>query len=338
MSFGIANFDSLPDNVKLAFEDLEAWANAFLLKEHNPDGTHKAAGAQVDHTLTAAEQVEESHHWYRGPWTFDLIGQSSGLIALRPGEIASGTYNNFSTSGLDNAVIVELNPLGGGLTLTGLRQDVNIKRLLVLGNYEAGAHTITLKHENTGSTARYRFSLPSATDVVLAAGQFIWLFYSPEIQRWRAFITGQQSGNLALASGAVSVATIALSQAQIEALGTTDVEIVAAPGSGLILIPDTLSVEIDTTTAYAASGTWRTKYGTSAWDGFALHDAITADLNNVRKKLFIRPPAVNSFAAGYGTRDPRNKAIVLEAVADPTGGGAATATVTLIYHTVSALA
>ncbi len=326
MSFGIANFDSLPDNVKLAFEDLEAWANAFLLKEHNSDGTHKSVLAQVDSTLSPTEQVEETHHWYRGPFTFDQVGVLSGTIGLRLGGISPGTYHDYAPTGIDTSMIVELSPNAGDLVLTGLRQSERIKRLLILGNFNDADKTITLKHENTGSVASNRFKLPDATDIVLAEGQYVWLFYDIFFSRWRAFVTGQQSGNLALLGGSVLTATLTPSDAQIDAMNATPVQIVAAPGAGLTLIPFWWSLRgTKAVNPWSTTSSFRLRYTGIATD---LTNNIAALLTTAgANTIAISTGAVAySFNVATGSTDPANLGLEISLAADVTQGtGGATA-------------
>ena len=104
MSFGIANFDSLPHNVKLAFEDLEAWVSTFLLKEHNPDGTHTLTSG----TTTIEKQMSASGRWWKGPgaWLLDdPASDAPNAAVLTQVRIEGGTYNHFTTQGLDDCAV-----------------------------------------------------------------------------------------------------------------------------------------------------------------------------------------------------------------------------------------
>ena len=342
MSFGIANFDSLPDNVKLAFEDLEAWANAFLLKEHNPDGTHVAYAAKVDPSQRAALGTTsagttpaanvESHHWFKGPWTFDLEGQSNGIIGLRPSNLGAGPFHNFGSTvdGFDDAMFIEMVP-DASITITGFRQFANQKRLLIFGNKNGQGYTITLTHASTSSTANYRFSFPSSTDVVLVDGQFVWLYYDIDVSRWRCFVTGQQSGNLALMSGVVSEATVTLTNDQIKALNTTPITIVSAPGSGFAVMPIGMFFHTVQVAGYNTSSGLTLRFSGETSDLSTSTNFATNVAGN-----FVKSAAMAGWAQITNT-DAENLAVVLRGSVDLTSGNAGNSCKVTVYYMTAAL-
>lgn len=212
------------------------------------------------------------------------------------------------------------------ITITGLRAPENRKRLLVFGNINSSSYTITLTHQSANSQAGNRFSLPSATDIVLAADQFVWLYYDIDVSRWRCFVTPMQSGGLDLI-GAVKKTTVSLSQAQLEALSTTPVAVVAAQGSGTIICPLALTIDVVQTAAYTNNPSWQLQYTGIA--GIALISAVTNDFNNNRNKFYHRV-AIDVGAVGINA-NVDNLAVELSFSAALTGAGAATGRATLWY-------
>ena len=141
--------------------------------------------AAVGSALTLSSNAEPQH-WVAGPW---FVGLPSGdTLSANPHisvDPATGTFNDYAPGGIDNAVILELEPQGGNVTLNGL-QALNAgaqRRLLLMRNRDA-SNTITLKHENTGSQEQNRFSCPGAADHVIGTNRAYWLYYDRSRKRW----------------------------------------------------------------------------------------------------------------------------------------------------------
>jgi len=81
----------------------------------------------------------------------------------------------------DTAGILRLTGTGGG-TWTGLVADVTSRKVTIVN---ASAGSVTLAHENTGSTASNRFNLPGAASFVIVAGDSATLWYDSGSGRWR---------------------------------------------------------------------------------------------------------------------------------------------------------
>ena len=375
MSFGIANFDALPHTVKLAFEDLEAYVNTFLLKEHNPDGTHAptarstfggaapagawaakdvlstAAGAGGatggwgvgDTGATAATEAAGyagGRRWTGGgqPWTLDdpTSAALEHVVGIRPPDPPAGTYHNYAPLGIDGAVMLELQP-SGAMTLTGITvADRNQKRLMAIRNRDS-TNTITMKHADTGSLAPNRFSLPNSLDLAIAPGQNHLLYYDPGRAAWTVFssskaqvvLTTDVTGVLPAANGGASVltTTFALTEAQLEAMPTTPVTVIAAV-AGKVIVPIWWAVK---TTITVTAGTG---YGTAP----SLDLEFTGSTTNIANSItpgFSGGATRTVLSANLGmllsenvaTLDYRNRAVVVSLSTALTNPGDAAATV-----------
>lgn len=138
-------------------------------------------------------------------------------------------------------------------------------------------------------------------------------------------------------SSTVSLATVNLSQAQIEAWATTPIQLVAAPAANQIVIPLHFSVEINVTTLYTVNpnATVSLIFGTDTTS--LLSASFNFNLGTASKKLrallMLTPVSFLNYGATF---DPRAKAINLTGSANPSGGGGvATAIVNLFYVTVT---
>lgn len=105
--------------------------------------------------------------------------RSLDLTALTPPTLTANTHN-YSPTGLSAASYLRIASTGG-INLTGLIAP-STTRVLWVRN--VGAANITLTHEDTNSTAPYRFQLPNAASVTLGAGEGLQLLYDVTTQRW----------------------------------------------------------------------------------------------------------------------------------------------------------
>ncbi len=99
---------------------------------------------------------------------------------LSPPQISSD-QNDYNPAGLSTANEVRLNSDAPRL-ITGLAGGVDGRTIDFLN---AAAHINTLVHENSGSTAANRMSLPGAVDRVLLPNEAVILKYDATISRWR---------------------------------------------------------------------------------------------------------------------------------------------------------
>lgn len=259
--------------------------------------------------------------WTTGPWTLDDVGSTVNVAGIRPADPAGGTYNDWAPTGIDTAVVIEVEP-SGNIILTGISQATNIRRLLGLINRDS-ASTITLSHANAGSAAANRFDLPDGLDIVLAPEQAAWLYYNTGSQTWQTFITPQSSGALALT---VLKKTLSISEAQLETLFSVPVTVIAAPGAGKVIVPIAWHILTIVGTSYSNAPTAAIRYAGSATNLFSTAN-ITLHLTGTTTYRSIASVSVLSDP----TFDASNKAVIVALSADPTGTGVATAKVTLVY-------
>jgi hypothetical protein len=180
-------------------DDLVAYFNHFLGQSLDEKGNIlPAALTPVDLTAPVTGVTDdEQHHWKNGPWIFDTPSAHNAIIVTPQ---LQGTINNMAPGGIDTAVGVEFN-LSADLTITGIKAPVGAyRRILILRN-NSGAHTITLKHANTGSQSVNRFQLPGSADIVMSTRQTVWLYYDADNHNWGCFITANTSGGLSGAGG-----------------------------------------------------------------------------------------------------------------------------------------
>lgn len=324
--------EELPEPVAREFDQLLAKIKSFLLEEHNEDGTHRdevEATTSSGTTITYSPAEADGHRWRRGPWTFDEAGNNVHTIGLRPPDMPGGTVNDYNPPGLDKAVILELTPTTS-LTLTGIARTERIKRLLIVGNKGTSGITITLKHSNSGSALANRFGLPDDTDIVMASGQYCWLYYDAGSEIWRAFITPHQSGGLA---SPIKMVQTNITDAQIRALGGTPITIIPAPGAGLVAVPMSITIEKDASAGvYVGNPSLVVRYsgiGTNLTNAaYALTFTSTTDAN-----------ATHTASYDLLNATPSNTAVVLtHTAAEMTGGNSAnTLRVTAMYYTTSAI-
>ena len=192
MAFGIANYEQLPWYIQVALEDMEVRMQRLLRNVANPD------------TVTnepSPVEVIEGHHWRKGPWLLDdKRAAEPNVVGLRPPKLSTGTYHNYEPQGIDDAVILELEPDGGDVTLTGIKAGNGLlKRFLFLRNRDS-SRSLTLAHLNTGSLTPYRFDLPGGLDLTMGPNQNTWLYYDPARSAWVCTVTPNQAGGLGAAN------------------------------------------------------------------------------------------------------------------------------------------
>ena len=200
--------DELPEVVARELDSLIAQLRAKLFLEHNEDGSHRGSSlVSASDPVNADESDSDtgvipdaSRHWKApGPWLFDERGAANEhMVGLRPPVLAAGTYNDYAPQGINDAVILEIEPDGGTVTLNGLRQHLGIarnKRMLLIRNRDS-AENLILVHNSASSSTGSRFFLPGNANVTMGPGQNIWLYYDPAKDGWTAAITPHLSGGL----------------------------------------------------------------------------------------------------------------------------------------------
>jgi hypothetical protein len=214
--FALKYSDELDEPVARELESILIQLKGFLLAEHNEDGTHRATALASATDPDNAEEDDDSEtgvvsdatRWWRspGPWLFDdRNAENPNAVGLRV-TVPTGTYNDYAPTGINDAVVLDIEPTGGTVTLNGLRQHLGIarnKRMLLVRN-SSTSQSLTLKHNNTSSSSGSRFFLPADTDITMSAGQNVWLYYDPARDGWTAAITANAAGGLSGAGGATT--------------------------------------------------------------------------------------------------------------------------------------
>lgn len=262
MPYQLRYREELPPAVTKELDDLVATYNRLLSGVLNEDGSinwPSALGipqpkADTIYNPTASpflteflEAIQsEGQQWKSGPWTFLDTRGAKPNAAVRSVILSSSsdptTWNDFTVEGIEGCINLDFVP-NHNAVITGIQMgDPTIRRIVVVTNSTTTAgKTITLKHENTGSTAQTRFHFEDATDIVLAVGQSCWLFYFPALGRWTPVVTANKSGGIVgttqLAAGLATVTSDfkvgyrRITDAEIKALLTTPITIVSAQGS-----------------------------------------------------------------------------------------------------------
>jgi hypothetical protein len=97
--------------------------------------------------------------------------------------LASGANNDVSPTGWAGANMARLDSPAAA-SITGLVAVTSVDRR-VKKLYNVGTYDITLKHQDTGSTAANRLIIPGATDLVLAPNDVVDVSYDLTTARWR---------------------------------------------------------------------------------------------------------------------------------------------------------
>lgn len=270
--YGLNFRDELPPAVVEELDLLVAKLKAIILREHNEDGTHdftRSESSPAAITQIINNSQDQGQWWKTGPWKIDDPASATPHKAgLRPANPAAGTYNNYAPAGIDDAVVLEIEP-DGDITITGIQALPGYKRLLMIRNKDS-TNSITLAHADTGSIEAFRFDLPSALDIELSPNQNAWLYYDPSRERWTAAITPQAAGGLGGEGGSggggadpvVQVAEVTISDAELNSLNTSPKELIAAPAADEIIVPLWISTNVNVTGGFNNQTNGTVRWGT----------------------------------------------------------------------------
>lgn len=111
-----------------------------------------------------------------------LTGQGLILTAGVPGAFVAATHNWAAT-----AAAVQHISATGAVDLTGIVATADYQIHILIN---VGAFTITIKHDNAGSTATNRFFMTSAADIALPSNAVRTFLKSGVNSRWRPIIDG----------------------------------------------------------------------------------------------------------------------------------------------------
>ena len=273
-------------------------------------------------------------HWPIGPWTFGQTPLPGAYLDV--GAISTGTYNNFEPSNIDYTVVLDIEPSGGTVTLTGLKSRSDFRpRLILIRNVDT-SNNLVFKHLNSGSAGKNQFRLPSSTDVTVGARQAIWLFFDPSAGLWTSAITTHTSGGLSLEAG-VTLATGTLTEAQIESWSSSPITLISAPSATTAIIPIHASVAFNITALYSSAPSFTIDWGTASAGPFSA--AGTPALNsNLNEHLCLLAPIARNYTSQASFDGVEGEPIILAGSADPTGAGSATAAWSILYYTTTTAA
>ncbi len=154
-------------------ENLMASIDARLNQRIDHQGVLRTVGS-----LTAeGEAALEEGMFHGGTWTQGVTNRT----------ISANTNNLTEIDGREIANPVLRIQSDAARNLTGIvpvpqMVSARSQRMLI---ENGGSFTITLKHNDSGSTAAYRFSLPGSTDVALESGGVVELLYDVSSNVWR---------------------------------------------------------------------------------------------------------------------------------------------------------
>jgi hypothetical protein len=110
------------------------------------------------------------------------------FIPTRPAQITSN--QNDYAMGNANSTVVYINS-DAARDITGIASSLGVGSVNTSGQYHLlinnGSFSITLKHEDAGSSAANRFLNSTGADIVLAVNQAAELHYDITATRWRVF-------------------------------------------------------------------------------------------------------------------------------------------------------
>jgi hypothetical protein len=350
--YGLRFRDQLPPEVAEELDGFVAAMKAFMLREHNDDGSHNFAQSGVQDTISKLiDGAQDRGQWWKhGPWLLDDPDQGDpNQAAILPPKVATGTYNDWAPYGIDTAVVVEIEPDGGDVTLTGIKttDGARHKRMLLLRNRD-NSNSVILSHQDSGSVTAFQFDLPNGEDVELGPDQNIWLYYDPRRSAWSAAITAQASGGITggvAASGAVggsvpggfALAEVTLTDAQIKALNTTPQTLIAGIANKII-IPISCGIYVNKAAAYTATPSWTVRWVPTSGSAITWQ-SITASLTGDGDwAAMLHGPASVSFTPAASGNNPYIQAR-LEVVANAAAGGGNagnTAVIRTLYWTIDA--
>lgn len=230
-------------------------------------GTFGSTGAAtLSSTLgvTGLSTLTGGYNSSAGPAT---VGAVAGTV-LEP-TISSTPQNNYAPTNLATATI--LAPTAASpATITGLDSTgVVAGRMLLLHN--AGAGLLTLSNESGSSTAANRFTLYGAANVLVGAGNGVWMYYSTTTSRW--IVLGMlRFGSVTVDSTlGVAAGTTTLKNAVIQGFtatgqtATTTAEDVAQSGTYNATGVDRLVYGVKVTSTASRSAGANSVYNYSYW-------------------------------------------------------------------------
>lgn len=145
-------------------------------------------------TWGSGSALQDTHLARAAAGVLRLQGASSSDPAAlssvpRAATLSGGTNNNWEPG---VARFIQASTSGGAQTVTGIAAGVHGQELILRN---AGSDSITIKHQDTGSSEANRIITPTAEDVVLAAGYTAQLiYYAGSVNRWLVLFVEKDAG------------------------------------------------------------------------------------------------------------------------------------------------
>lgn len=95
----------------------------------------------------------------------------------------SASVNDYAPTSHSTAAVVRLSSSSSAFSISGWAAGATVKFKQLIN--VSATQSITLKHEDAGSTAANRFACPNALDFALAAGERVTIYYDTTSLRWR---------------------------------------------------------------------------------------------------------------------------------------------------------
>lgn len=187
-----------------------------------------------------------------------------------------------------------------GIDASTLRDRTNIKHLLI-----TGANPIVLQHQNTGSLAGNRFTLPGSVDLVLQPGDVVRLVYDEANTTWRVLGADRSRGFDTPETFATTTLTVGLKHAnkQTRYTGSSTTTVTVPPynsvplpigtllhftqaGTGLMefLAGSGVAINAFTWSQFISTGTFAQmflrKVATNTWDMWGDMQEIVRSISN----------------------------------------------------------
>lgn len=123
---------------------------------------------------------------FSGNTVYAKVVQVSGA-GVANATVTTTTENDYSPVGLDVATVLQIQPTGGTLTLTGLAAPTTLSSntgAKVLYLYNTGAFKITLKSANASSSLINQFKIGNDADYDILSGTSVALLYTSALKKW----------------------------------------------------------------------------------------------------------------------------------------------------------
>lgn len=122
--------------------------------------------------------------------TPEQLSNQGGLAEtslITPAALGAGPHHNYTPTSFNAARRGILQDLSANAVVTGLAATSNGNKQLIINS--SATFTLTLNHQDAGSTAANRFLCPNNVNYVLAPGEAVEIIYISASSRWRVLGT-----------------------------------------------------------------------------------------------------------------------------------------------------